>query len=67
MVVRSSNLRKIESHMLSFFFKITQFFKLKKKEIILLTGLNFSFSDLICFNLKFDILQSKIGYELTTL
>ena len=38
-----------------------------KKEIISLTCLNLSFSDLGCFDLEFDILQCKIGCELTEL
>ena len=37
--------------------------QINKKEIISLTALKVSFSDLGCFNLEFDILQSKIGCE----
>ena len=36
-------------------------------EIISLKVLNLSFSDLGCFNLEFEILQSKIGCELIEL
>ena len=32
---------------------------------ISLTGLNVSFSDLGCFNLECEMLQPKIGFELT--
>ena len=41
--------------------------QIRKEEIISLTGLNLSFSDLGCFNLEFDILQPEIGCELTEL
>ena len=66
MAIGSSNLLKSEDQTPFIFFKITQFLKLKK-EIISLTGLNSSFSDLGCFNLEFDILQSKIEFELIEL
>ena len=39
--------------------------QIHEKEIISLTCLNLSFSDLGCFNLEFDILKSKIDGELT--
>ena len=59
---------KDENQTPSFFFKTTQFLtQIRKKEMISLTGLNLSFSDLGCFNMEFDILQSKIGCELTEL
>ena len=48
----------------SFFFKITQVSQIKKRKFFSLTDLNLSFSGLGCFNLEFDILQCKIGYEL---
>ena len=57
---------KSENKTPSFLFNITQFLKLKKGNY-LTEGLNFSFSDLGCFNLEFDILQSKIRCELTEL
>ena len=41
--------------------------EIHKKEIISLTRLNLSFSDLGCFNLEFDILQSKTACELSEL
>ena len=64
MAVRSSNLWETDNQTPSFFLKIAQFLNLKK-EIISLTGLNLSFSDLGYFNLEFDTLQSKIGCELS--
>ena len=67
MAIRSSKSWKSEIETPSFFFKIAPFLKLKEKEIISLTGLNLSFSDLGCFDLEFDILQFKIGCELTEL
>ena len=38
-------------------------FYIRKKETILLTGLNLSFSDLGYLNVECDILQSKTGSE----
>ena len=50
--------------MLSIFFKITQFLKLKIKGIASLTGWKLSFSDLGYFDVQFDILQYKVDCEL---
>ena len=58
---------KSENQTSSFFFKITQNSQIRKSKLFSLTDLNLSFSGLACFNLEFDILQYKIGCELSEL